>query len=150
MGVDLRPILDAVGSHAAASGRFEGVYGHEPKNAPGKGLTAAAWVDHIRPAGSGLKSTSALIVLNVRLYSSMIQEPQDAIDPELTDALSDLITAYSGDFTLGGLLRNVDLLGMSGIPLSARAAYMEQDHKVFRIYDITVPCIVNDAFEQAP
>jgi hypothetical protein len=59
----------------------------------------------------------------------MAQEPQDAIDPNLTDALSALIAAYSGDFDLGGPVRDVDLLGAISPGLSARAGYINQDSK---------------------
>jgi hypothetical protein len=44
----------------------------------------------------------------------------------------------------------VDLLGMAGTPLGAEAGYMQQDSVWFRIADITVPVIVNDAFAQSP
>ena len=67
MSLDTTAIMNAVLSHAAASGYFDRVAGHEPKNAPGNGLSAAVWVDRIGPvpAGSGLAATSALVVLNV-------------------------------------------------------------------------------------
>lgn len=152
MNLNAKPIIDAVVSHAAASGYFDRVNSHEPKNAPGNGLSAAAWVDSVGPARgqSGLRSTSALLVLNVRLYTSMLAEPQDAIDPNLTDALDALFTAYSGDFELGGNVRNVDLLGQAGTPLSAKAGYLNQDNKLFRVYTITLPLIVSDVWEQTP
>ena len=150
MALDAAQIIDAVVSHAAASGWFDRVNQHEPKNAPPYGLTAAVWVDEIRPAqSSGLDSTSALLVLNVRLYTSMLQEPQDAIDPNLVAASSVLFAAYSGDFSLGGEARHVDLLGAEGAPLRARAGYLNQDQKLYRVMTITLPVIVNDAWDQA-
>lgn len=151
MALDTKAILDAVVSHALASGHFERVNQHEPKSAPGNGLSAAVWVDRVGPArGSGLAMTSALLVLNVRLYTSMLSEPQDAIDPNLMAAHDALMTAYSGAFTLGGLVRSVDLLGAAGTPLSSQAGYLNQDSKLFRVITITLPVIVNDCWEQAP
>lgn len=153
MSLNVRPIIDAIVSHALASGQFERVNGHEPKAAPGNGLSAAVWVDSVGPARnqSGLAATTALVVFNVRLYSPMLAEPQDAIDPNLTGALDALMTAYSADFELGGNVRNIDLLGTASgnrAPLSAQAGYLNQDGKLYRVYTITLPVVVNDAWTQ--
>ena len=150
MALAVDEIVDVVMSHALASGYFDRVNGHEPKNAPGNGLSAAVWADSIRSVqSSGLSSTSAAVVLNVRLYTSMLQEPQDAIDPAMLRAVSALFAAYSGDFTLGGNAREVDLLGSDGAPLQAKAGYLNQDQKLYRVMTITLPVIVNDAWDQA-
>jgi hypothetical protein len=151
MALDITTILDAVESHALASGYFQTVNGHEPKSAPGTGLTAAVWVEQIGPArgGSGLNSTSARLALYVRLYTPMLQEPADAIDPNLMTALDALMAAYSGDFTLDGLVREVDLLGIHGDPLSARAGYLTTSGAEYRVMTITLPLIVSDLWEQA-
>jgi hypothetical protein len=150
--IGLSAIMAAAGSHAAASGHFDRVVGHEPKSAPGRGLSAAVWVARLVPvpAASGLSRTSALLVLNVRCYMNMLADPPDSIDPVLVDAVDDLMTAYSGDFDLGGLVRNVDLLGAAGTPLGAEAGYLEQDGKLFRAIVITLPLIISDAWEQTP
>jgi hypothetical protein len=151
LGTLFQQITDAAQSHALASGWFDAVNGHEPKQAPSThGLTAAVWVDTIRPAPaeSGLASTSAVITLNVRGYTSFVAEPADAIDPRLVAATGALMAAYSGDFDLGGTIRNVDLLGQAGTPLSAQAGYLNQDAKIFRVMTITLPCIVSDVWDQ--
>jgi hypothetical protein len=146
-----KAILAAVISHAKASGKFERTLTHEPKSAPGNGLTLAAWVQNLRPiTSSGLASTSARLELSVRVYTNMLREPQDAIDTALLDTVDALMAAYSGDFELGGLIRNVDLLGEHGDPLSADAGYLEQDNKLYRVMVITLPLIVNDLWSQAP
>lgn len=150
MALDIDSILDRIVSHAMGIAYFEQVNGHEPENAPGSGLTAAVWVDHVQPAlsSSGLSSSSALLVFNVRLYTRMRQEPQDAIDPALMKALDALFAAYAGDFELGGDARMVDLRGTEGVPLSARAGYLNQDQQLFRVFTITLPVIVNDAWDE--
>jgi hypothetical protein len=150
--MDYGAIVDGLVSHALTTGQFERVNAHEPKNSPGNGLTAAVSLMSLGPARgqSGLVSTSPLLVCAVRLYTSMTYEPADMIDPNLMQAAQALFEAYSDDFTLDGMVRNVDLLGMTGTPLSARAGYVEQSGKVFRIIDITIPMIINDVFDQAP
>lgn len=151
MALDIRTILAAVETHALASGYFEAVNGHEPKSAPQNGLTCAIWVEQIGPArgASGLNSTSARLALFVRLYTPMLTQPEDAIDPDLMTALDALMAAYSGDFTLGGLVRDVDLLGRHGDPLSARAGYLTTSGAEYRVMTITLPLVVNDLWSQA-
>ena len=153
MAINILGITDAVVSHAMASGRFETVNGHEPLNAPSTGgLTAAVWTDRVMPVGraSGLDSVTAVLVLNVRVYASAVSEPPDAIDPDMVAAVDDLCTAYCGDFTLGGLVKNVDIFGMHGQALDIRAGYLQQDGVPFRVYTISLPAVVNDLWTEAP
>lgn len=149
MALDIDSILDAVVSHALASGYFDQVNSHEPKNKPGSGVTCAVWVDAVRPAvSSGLASASVLLTFNVRLYTSMLQEPQDAIDPQMMKAIDALFAAYAGDFTLGGYVRKVDVFGAEGLPLGGQAGYLSQDQTLFRVFTITLPVVVNDIWDE--
>lgn len=151
MSLAINDIVDAVTSHAMATGLFEQVNGHEPKNPPGNGLTAAVWVERIRPARtSGLASTSGRLTFSIRLYSNLLSRPEDWIDPALTAAVDTLMGAYSGDFTLGGLVRSVDLLGAEGESLDAQSGYLAVDAGEFRVFTIILPLIINDLWEQAP
>lgn len=147
--MDSLAILNVIQSHALASGLFERVNGHEPDSAPGSGLTAAVWAQNIAPVrSSGLAATSGRLTFFVRLYSNVQQEPADAIDPALLAAVDTLLAAYSGDFELGGNVREVDLLGETGTALSAQAGYLEMDGATYRIMDITLPLIINDLWQQ--
>jgi hypothetical protein len=150
MSLGVVGILAAVRSHAETTGRFERVLTHEPKSAPGNGLTAAIWAQTIEPAVSGLAATSARLVFSIRVSSNMLADPQDNIDIRILEATDALMTAYSADFTLGGLVRNVDLLGEDGDPLKAEAGYLEQDGKLHRVMVITLPLRVDDLWTQAP
>jgi len=100
-------------------------------------------------SASGLSATSARLVFRIRLYTSMISEPQDAIDPAMLAANIKLMASFSDDFDLGGSVRNVDLLGAYGIPMSSQAGYLNQDGKLMRIIDITLPLIMNDLWTQS-
>lgn len=147
---DFAGIIDAAASHALTLGIFSRVNTFEAKNAPEDGLVAGIWVETLGPAEgrSGLASTAALLVLNVRIYSSMIQEPMDEIDPRVTAALDALITAYTGDFDLTSTVSFVDLLGMYGTPLAARNGYVSIQTKLYRVCDVTLPLIIDDAWNQ--
>lgn len=149
MTLNITGILDAVVSHAMASGHFEQVNGHEPMNAPSLGLTAAVWADTVQPVrASGLNSTTVRLAFNVRIYTSTQSDPADAIDPALLTAVDDLCAAYINDFTLDGLVKQVDIFGAHGVPLLVRAGYVQQSGAIYRVMTITLPVIVNDLWEQ--
>lgn len=144
------PIVDEVISTVQRTGYFSKVNGHEPKRKPKSTLTAAVWVQAIDPIAlaSGLASTSARLTFIIRVYSSMLKEPQDAIDPAMLRAVSNIMRNFHDDFDFEGTIRNVDLLGHFGIALAGTAGYLEIDNTMFRVMDITVPCIVNDVWPQ--
>lgn len=142
-------LFDQLQSHALSLGLFDRVATHEPKNAPGNGLSCVFWAQQMQPVpSSGLASTSIRVEINCRIYSNMLQEPQDAIDINLIGAAATLFTAYSGAFTLSGTIRDIDLLGQHGPGLSATAGYVDQDGRKYRVVEIVIPLIVNDAFGQ--
>jgi hypothetical protein len=151
---DPQAIIDAVASHALATGTLERVNEHEPKSPPAtSGITAAVWVESFGPAkfGSGLSATNALLVLLIRFYTSMLSEPQDAIDPDMLRALHAVQAALHGDFTLDAtILPGVDLLGAQGTPMTARAGYIRQDDATYRTYTLPIPIVINDLWDQAP
>jgi hypothetical protein len=150
--VNISGVLDALTSHALASGLYEAVNNHEPKSKNptlGTSLTAALWVQQIAPIrASGLAVTSGRVEFTLRNYTSMLSEPQDAIDPAVMNAVDVMMAAYSGDFTLGGLIRQVDLLGAYGNPLSAVAGYLNQSGRLFRVMDMCVPLVIDDLWGQ--
>jgi hypothetical protein len=143
-------IIEALASHALELGHFDAVNQHEPKSAPGNGLSCSIWVNSLGPASSGLVATSARLECSIRLYSNMLQEPQDMIDPNLMAAVWDLMVAYSGDLDLGITdIRSIDLLGAEGDPLRAEGGYIDVDRKMYRVMTISIGIVINDAFTQS-
>lgn len=144
--------LDVLSGHALAAGWFGSVTTHEPKAAPDveSSLALAIWLQQISPvpAASGMAATSMRVEWNARIYTSMLMEPQDAIDPGMMLATIDLVSRWSSDYDLGGNIRNLDLLGACGPPLAARTGYLTQDGRIMRVATIVVPCIVSDLFAQ--
>ena len=143
---------DALVSHAAASGLFDRVNTVEPKSAPGNGLTAAVWFQRVTPApkASTLNTTAARVEMMLRIYLPMMREPQDDIDTRILEAVDVLLTAYSSDFTLDGMIKEVDLMGEHGTPLGAQSGYLDIDRTKMRVVDLTIPLIINDAWTQTP
>lgn len=148
-----RPITDALVSHAEATAEFDaGVTGHEPLAAPDDGLAGAVWVQTVAPprGASSLAATSALLTYNFRLYTPLPEGVPDALDERLIDAADALFAAYSGAFTLGGLVRQVDLLGAYGPPLSGQAAYQSFSSRNYRVFTISLGLVVDDVWSQLP
>jgi hypothetical protein len=151
MALDIQGILDVICSHALSTGYFESVNQHESKQSPGNGISAAVWVDRIRPIKtSGLATTTIRLDLMFRMYSSTYQEPYDEIDPNLTRALDTLLQAYCGDFEIGGQVRQIDIFGAYGTELETRSGYMNLDGKEFRVFSIRIPLVIDDLWSQSP
>jgi hypothetical protein len=143
-------LFASVESIAMKTGQFRSVNTHEPKSAPGSGLRCAIWAQSVEPlpGASGLNSTTGYVIVAARAYGNMLAKPEDEQDPRLMKAATALIGAFSADFTLGGTVRNVDLLGEFGQRLAAQAGYVTIGGSLFRIMTVTVPCIVNDMWDQ--
>jgi len=147
-------IFNELDSHVQTLGYFDVVQMHEPKSALPNGPTGLAcsmFLTGLAPyaIASGLAATSARIEMTARIHRSFLAVPENLIDINMAMATAATMSSLSGDFDLGGTIRNVDLLGAAGQPLSARAGYVTVDKTVYRIMDIVVPMIVNDAFTQA-
>lgn len=145
MSINSRALLDAVQSNIMELGLFDRVNTHEPKNAPGHGLTCAIWVESINAEArySGLAATSARVTFSIRIYLNMLKEPQDSIDPEVMEGTDAILNALNGDFSLGGDANYVDLAGMS-----SRAGFATIDKAMYRVMTITAPVVVADVWEQ--
>ena len=149
--LDAAGLHAAVIDHAAALGLFDRVAGHEPSNAPGRGLSCAVWVDDLRPIPrrSGLATTSARLAFLARVFRPLPAVVDgDRVDPEILAAASALIGSLIGDLDLGASVE-VDVFGAHGLPLVAKPGYLTQDAAVYRVIDVTVPLIVDDLWPQA-
>lgn len=149
-GFDAQVLTDAIGAMAQSSGLFGAVSYHEPASLPANGINAAVWMQGIGPLKklSGLSATAARVEYRMRLYTPMTVGDMDAIDPAMTTAASLMIRLLSADFTLGGEVFAADLLGLGGVPLSAKADNYKQGDALYRIYDITIPLLVDNVWAQ--
>lgn len=146
--MDTQSMLDKLVSHALTLGVFSQVNGHMPESPPDRGATCGFAAGHIGPvpAGSGLRSTTAVVEFRAVIYTDPMAHPLDLVDPAILAATDALIAAYSRDFTLGGLVRQVDLLGQTGRTLSADDAFVPFGGTAYRVMIVTIPLIVNDAW----
>lgn len=149
MTLATRDIFNAVVSHAMSLGQFEQVNAHQPKNPPGNGLSCAVFADRIGGIrSSGLDSTSARLVLTLQVVKPMTAEPADDIDINMIDAVDAMYAAYCGDFTLGGLVRQVDVRGSEGVGLDTVFGYLTVDGIDYRVATVTLPLLINDLWTE--
>lgn len=153
MALTTKLYMDALISHALSLGYFTSVNSVDTGSTPSNdGLSGVLWSRRTRalPARSGLNSTSALVTFMMRLFHSANSDPLGEIDPRMIDATDALLNAYSGDFTLGGLVAYIDLLGEHGEGLGSDSGWLDMgEDRKFRIVDITIPLVINDVWNQA-
>lgn len=151
--IDFNGIILKLRDHALATGLVSAANGHEAKSPPGtKGKpTIAFWVSTLGPDKrmSGQASTALQMVVTGRIYQDGLMQPADMIDPTVLNLASILMEAYSGDFTLGGSIREVDLLGRMGPPMSGKAGYLTLDNTIYRVFDITIPLALSEEWTQS-
>lgn len=145
MDFDFNDLISAVTSHAQALGVFDTVNGAQPTSVPNTGVTCAVWAQEIAPdpEASGLAATAVDVELNVRLYMALNSQEPDVIDPAMMNATSKLLAAYNGNFTLDGLVRNIDVLQAKAV-----AGYIDQSGQILRVITISLPIVINDLWEQ--
>lgn len=151
MAFDFQALIDAVASDALVTGVFDAVNTHEPKVPPGNGMTCSIWAANIHPVtSSGLNVVSMLVELTARIQTPTIQQDPNQIDPLIMQAVGTLMIEFGGGFTLGGIVREVDLIGQHSSGLSAKPGYVTQNGTVYRVMDVSVPIIVNDLYTEVP
>lgn len=149
MALDSRSIMDNLASMAMATGHFEAVLGYVSKQSSTNGITAAFYIEDIRAIRtSGLASTSVRMEIEMQIYSSTYQAPYDDIDVNLAHAVDAMFTSLLADFDLGGEARNVDVFGKWGHPLRVRSGLMNLDGKEFRVFQVIIPVIIDDVWDQ--
>jgi hypothetical protein len=142
-----KALFQALESHALTLGIFDRVNTHVPASVPGKGLSCSISLGSVAatPEASGLAAVSGTITFNVMIFNPMTQRSLDGIDQGTLTAVCTLLAEYSGNFTLGGTVRDIDLLA-----LKAEPAYLEQENKHFRVEQISVAVVINDLWGMSP
>jgi hypothetical protein len=144
-----RLIIEYLASICSASANFDDVNMAEPKSAP-SGFDASVFMSGLQPAASGLTATSLRATFSIRVYQNMLMEPQGAIDALVASAIWDVMIAINADLTLGGLVgvRSVAVLGEDGEALRMETGYITIGGTLFRVFEIFVPVLLNDAMTQ--
>lgn len=148
--MQLKAIVAKVTSVVQALGVFETVNGGALNHVPGAGLRASVWPGRITspPGSSGLASTSIVLPMLVRIYGRVNSFPVDEIDEDMLDAADKVCDAYIGSFTLGATVRGIDIRGRFGQPMTIEPGYLDVQEGTCRVMTLTLPLIINDAWEE--
>ena len=141
------PVLALQAVLVASSVFPGGVLIGEPFSPP-VGLTAAIFFMDVDPAQTTLGSTIDVWTLQVRIYARAGMTPVDASKVEISVAqgVQTVLSALAGGFTLSGSMRAIDWAGEeAGRKLSVKWGHLVVSGTIFRMVDITVPLIVDDA-----
>ncbi|MGH3402672.1 MAG: hypothetical protein ACRDRJ_09220 [Streptosporangiaceae bacterium] len=138
-------LFDALQSGMQQLSLFQATDTHEPESPPGKRLYCSIVLGPLKAVTtSGLGKTSGQVTFTIRIWSNAKQRPLDKIDPELLAAAAAVMGWLSGEFTLGGTVRNIQLLDMTAVP-----EWIEFEGQQFRASEVTVPIVINDMWVQS-
>jgi len=142
---EISAIYAGLESHAKSLSIFQHVNTEEPQASPAGGIYCSIVFGELTPyaAASGLNSTTGRLSFHVVIWSQAAKRKYDPTDPKVIAAAAALMGAYSGDFTLNGAVKNVDLMQMT-----ASGGWVEFGGSQCRAIDITLPLVVNDMFAQ--
>lgn len=147
----INTLIGNISSGAKKFPTFQQVLTHEPKNKPQKDVTLAFWLTDLKPSVkfSDMEGTAGVVTFNHRIYVNFpLGKPEDSTEAKLLNAASLLMNEYSNEFSFGGTVIAVDLLGMDSSGLSMRTGYVSIDNTVFRMADVTVPIIIDNLWTQ--
>ncbi len=150
-GLPLAALITALTQHAKDTGLFDRVQPFETADPTGQRLTYEVWLGKFGPARgrSGLATTSLRVEIAGRITAAMARKHPETIDPDLAAAAAALVTAYSGDIDLGVAGAEIDALGAYGEPLLGTGGYWGHNGQGYRIFDLVIPIVIDDAWVQA-
>lgn len=143
-----KTLMQAIQSHAQKLGVFKGgINLHAPLTNVSPDLACWIILDDLTPTPeSGLPVVSIIVNMLVLITMSLNTRPLDDVDPAVLGAATVLLNEYANNFTLGGLVRDVEVFR----GLKAVAGYSLITGEPYRHVEITLPMIVNDAWTEAP
>lgn len=142
MAFDVKATLKAVQSHLEASGYVPTAFIGDVKSPPQE-FSAAVFMSSVTTAVAFLTHPTELHLVTVRIYGPAFAEAENT-ELELARISSEIVQDFLGDFDLGATIRNVDVAGQHGTPLSIRWGYVDASGTMFRVADISLPLIVDD------
>lgn len=143
----IRSTLQSVSSKLKASGMYRhvqiGEYESPPIQKGGGGLAAAVYMQSADIPVVELDVPTEIHVLQIRIYATAFANPAKQTEIALTNAVNNFASKAGQEYDLGATIRNVDFAGQFGESLGAEYGYAPVADVMYRVADITVPCIVN-------
>jgi hypothetical protein len=151
VSLDPGPILKRLSSIAMATGKFASTNRYEPRGQPANGCTLVLLSGPMTPIkSSGMNRVSLRWQIDGQIYLPLHKGPPEQIDELISDAAADYLERLCAQFTLGGLVRCVDVHGMDGAQLAATPGYIEHSGKHYRCCQLMIPLLINETWTLTP
>jgi hypothetical protein len=151
VSLDPGPIMSKLVSIAQQSGRFAAVAGYEPRGQPSNGVTLALISGPLTPIQSGgMTGVCLRWQIDGQVFLPLHMEPAKELDPRITKAAAGYLEDLCGQFTLGGLVRCIDVFGSDGEALSATPGYIDHNDKKYRVMQLMIPLLINERWTLTP
>jgi hypothetical protein len=151
MSLNPGPIMSKLVSIGLESGRFGQVNGFEPNGQPPNGVTMSLISGPLTPIQSGgMTGVCLRWQIDGQVYLPLNYKPTKDIDPKITGAAAGYLEDLCGQFTLGGLVRCVDVFGSDGEALSATPGYLAHGDKTYRVMQLMIPLLINERWTLTP
>ncbi len=149
---NVKSTLEKIESYLRADGKIPTTTIGEPKNiAPGVQIVGAVYMNRVTVTKVMVGGdTEELHVVTIRLYRDMLAEPVKTLEVDMATAVQRIVSDLAGEFDLGATIRNVDVAGINGTPISTDWGYVDIGGKMYRNADITLPLIVDASATAAP
>ena len=149
--LDPDAVIGKLASIAKATGLFAGVKRYEPRGQPPNGLNLSLIAGQMGPIrSSGLNNASLRWEIDGMIYLPLKVDPPDNIDVLLTTAAAGYLQALCAQFTLGGMVRCIDVFGSDGEGLQATPGYLEANDKTYRVERLMIPLLINQKWTLTP
>jgi hypothetical protein len=149
-GVGAGDALSELHNVAKRLGVFEVARVGEFRGAPPNGVCFAVWAQELGSGvGGGLATTAPLLSATARIYAPGTRKPERDLEIDVLNAADLYLGGLNAGFTLGGVARNVDILGEQGDPLKWQFGHIVIDNKIFRIADLQVHVVLRSEWAQA-
>lgn len=152
MAFKIADTLDVIVTHLRETKYIEQAIITEPTQPP-QARTAAVFMRSVRVVGLYLNGgTQEVHTVVIRLYAKAFGDPtsQESLEKQLTEAAEQVMANLFTDSDLGGNIREIDVAGINGTPVSADFGYVDIGGEMERIVDITVPINVDDSITISP
>lgn len=150
MAFDIKSTLQAIENQLLTSAYFAHVQVGEPKAPPPGPFAVSVFMQDVGVVSLTLSGTIERHSVLIRIYRRIFEDTESNIELEMAALVSRVMSDLAGEFDLGATIRNVDLGGQHGAPLSARFGYVDVGGTMYRVGDISVGLIVDDSGTQAP
>ncbi len=146
MAFAIKDTLVTVEGFLQASGYFQKTQVGEPKSPPREDLSVSVFMANVALDRLFLDGgTGESHVVTVRIYKNMLSEPQENIEYDLAQVISQVTSDFLGDADLGSTIMTIDAGGIYGTAIRVDWGYLDVGGIMYRIADITLPLIVNDS-----